>query len=412
MKGVIYEDDKYKNLLPLVWLRPVYDLVCGAMTLRQRIEKQLPDIPFIGQTRSYLGGCEKIQNGRTLFVNGRLLSLGSSLEYILASSNGDEFAFFSKGHLAGASLGPKSSRMFSSSYFDKNSLPKDIDILELEQPARMIDHTWNLISNNGNALAEDLVSYCSPKNRRSISCGSYILGTDLYCGNHVTIEPFCLLDTRLGPVFLDDGTQVHSHTVIRGPALIGKNCSLLGGEIGPDIVVGDSCKIHGEFKHSVMLQYSNVTHEGLVSHSYICRWVNIGAGTRTSDLKNTYGTIRVNTNGETIDTGLTKLGCFIADHAKTSTGSTIYPGKTIGIASHVYGIVTDNVPSFTIWGNGQGAGTETIPLESAMKTRERSMKRRQVIPSQAENKILSAIHTRTKGERPIKESLQHAQPTS
>ena len=38
----IVEDEKFENLLPLVYMRPVYDLRCGILTLKEKI-LNLPD---------------------------------------------------------------------------------------------------------------------------------------------------------------------------------------------------------------------------------------------------------------------------------------------------------------------------------------------------------------------------------
>jgi glucose-1-phosphate thymidylyltransferase len=235
--------------------------------------------------------------------------------------------------------------------------------------------------------------------RKNTSQGSCILGGDLYTGRGVIIEPFCLFDTRNGPIYLDEGTEVRSHTIIRGPTYIGPNSTLLGGTIGPDVVVMGGCKANGEIQSSIMMSHSNMSHHGLIAHSYISEWVNIGSNTTLCNLKNTYGPVRVRSNGETIDTRLTKLGSFIADHAKISSGSLTNPGISIGVASHVYGKVSRNVPSFMIWGDGNSTETKEITLESAIETRNRIMARRNIKGDLKGKIIFEHLYKRTKLDR-------------
>ena len=64
-------------------------------------------------------------------------------------------------------------------------------------------------------------------------------------------------------------------------------------------------------------------HEGFVGHSYLGRWVNLGAGTTTSNLKNTYGSVALWTPDGVRDTGLQFLGTLFGDHAKTGIGLTL-----------------------------------------------------------------------------------------
>ena len=129
------------------------------------------------------------------------------------------------------------------------------------------------------------------------------------------------------------------------------------------------------------------------------RWVNIGAFTVTSDLKNTYGTVRMNINGRKIDSKKIKLGSFIADFAKTSISTSIYAGKKIGVSSHVHGVVYDDVPSFTFWAKSLGHEPIEIFLKSAIKTQKRMFERRNIRQKRVHKELLKYIFKITKEER-------------
>jgi len=347
VSGVIYEDREFERLEPLSWLRPVYDLHCGVHTLKERVEMKFPEVEFVERTRPLFARERPIPRAsRTLFVNGRVLCLGNSLRELVSSAT-SEVAVYSDGELVAAVLGPEASEAFVSSGFEGDSLPKTVEKRQLQPPARMVRSPWDLVVFSRDALVEDLSHICSRDNRRSVSLGSYILGSDLYCEDGVKIEPFCLLDSTSGPIFLSRDVEVRSHTSIRGPAFIGRGTKLLGGKIGPGAVIMEDCRIHGELAHSTVLAHSNVSHPSVVLDSYVCSWVNVGAHTVTSNLKNNYDNVRCRVGGQALDTGLQKLGCFIGDFAKISSGSVIYPGRKVGIASHVYGTVCQDVSPFT-----------------------------------------------------------------
>ena len=51
------------------------------------------------------------------------------------------------------------------------------------------------------------------------------------------------------------------------------------------------------WKPTVILGLSNKAHDGFVGHSYLGEWVNLGALTTTSDLKNNYSLVHPDPEG-------------------------------------------------------------------------------------------------------------------
>ncbi len=402
MNGIIYEDEGFKRLLPLTWTRPVYDLVCGAQTLGDRIEEALPEFDFRYICRDYLSyrPDPKIR-GRTLFVNGRVLDLGYQLRDLVSGSETGKIAFFVDGELAAAFLGQEEGIKFKRSGFNEDSLPREVEEIDLDESAHMIEYFWDLIINNGSALSKDLFSLSKHGKRITSLPSSSVLGRDLFCHKNTYIEPFCLLDTRDGPIYLDNGVEVRSHSMIRGPIYIGKETVVMGGEVGPESVIMEGCKVHGECSESIMMAHSNISHASLIARSYISQWVNVGAGTITSELKNSYGPVRVRREDGEIDTGLMKLGCAIADHVKLSAGVKINPGTSLGVASQIYGEGLGCIPSFSMWADGNNGESKELKLKSALTTQRRVMSRRNLVPNDREEKILREVYRRTRPEREI-----------
>src|SRR5207302_5357556 len=114
------------------------------------------------------------------------------------------------------------------------------------------------------------------------------------------------------------------------------------------------CRIGGEVECSIVQGHSNKYHDGFLGHSYVGEWVNLGAGTCNSDLRNDYGEVTVTVNGRRVPTGLTKVGCFLGDHTKTGLGTLLNTGSNVGSFCNVlpWGLAPRYVPSFASWWNG------------------------------------------------------------
>ena len=190
-------------------------------------------------------------------------------------------------------------------------------------------------------------------------------------GAHV--EPGVVFDVRHGAVVVEQHAYVRSGTRLEGPLYVGPGTEILGGAIGHS-AIGPRCKVRGELTSSVFLGYANKAHEGFVGHSVIGRWVNVGAGTTTSNLKNTYGEIRVQIEGERYDTGRQFLGTIFGDHAKTAIGTYLDTGTLVGTGANVFGWARPPkyVPPFA-WG-----ADGVMRLDGFLAIVDRVLPRRQV----------------------------------
>ena len=124
-------------------------------------------------------------------------------------------------------------------------------------------------------------------------------------------------------------------------------------------------------------------------------WANLGAGTITSNLKNTYGAVRLEVAGAAIDTGLTNLGSLIGDHAKTAIGTLLGSGTVIGVGANVFGAVRPPkyVPPLA-WGVGEATGEVGTRLtkDGFLKIAERVLPRRDVPVDEATRTMLGRIY--------------------
>ncbi len=216
-----------------------------------------------------------------------------------------------------------------------------------------------------------------PPSRPPLPPGAHLLGGGLLTvGPGTMVEPGVLLDTNPGPIVLDEGVRVCGPARLEGPLYVGAGSTILGGRVGASHV-GPACRVRGDVEYSVLLGYDNKAHEGFLGRSYLGRWVNLGAMTTNSDLRNDYREVRVRTGAGAVPSGLTKLGCFVGDHVKTGIGTLLNTGAVIGAGCNVFGGTgpTHNLPPFR-W----GATPDSPPfrLDRFLDATTRAMSRRGV----------------------------------
>ena len=207
--------------------------------------------------------------------------------------------------------------------------------------------------------------------------GAHHLGDGvLSLGAGAVVEPGVVLDTRPGPIVLGEGVRVRGPARLEGPLYAGPGSTILGGEVSASYL-GPSCKIRGDVENCVLLGYGNKAHDGFLGHAYLGRWVNLGAMTTNSDLRNDYRAVRVHTGDGAISSGLSKLGCLLGDHVKTGIGTLLNTGAVVGAGCNLFGggAPTSHLRPFR-WGAASDA--PVFRLDRFLDTAARAMRRRGV----------------------------------
>jgi UDP-N-acetylglucosamine diphosphorylase / glucose-1-phosphate thymidylyltransferase / UDP-N-acetylgalactosamine diphosphorylase / glucosamine-1-phosphate N-acetyltransferase / galactosamine-1-phosphate N-acetyltransferase len=256
-----------------------------------------------------------------------------------------------------------------------------------EAPGRLLEHVWELISGNPEQIGIDVRARFPVAATPALPPGVHHWGEHpVILDPEARLEPGCALDTSGGPIWLDRGARVRAFSRLAGPAYVGPDSVVLGGSVEA-VSLGPVCKVRGELAESVCLGYTNKQHDGHMGHAYLGRWVNLGAETTNSDLKNNYGTIRMWTPGGTRDTGEIKLGCLLGDHVKTGIGLLLNTGTVVGAGSNLYGAAMPPtyVPPFS-WGTG--AELAEYRVDKFLEVAERAMARREVALSESHREQL------------------------
>jgi len=249
---------------------------------------------------------------------------------------------------------------------------------------------WELITALEQLLPGDCAGAAST-GADPVPAGSIVLGDParVACFG-AEVEPGSIFDVRAGAIVLEEGVRVYSGARLEGPLFVGVNTTLLGGAIRHSSI-GPHCRVHGEVASTVFLGYANKSHDGFIGHSVLGQWVNLGAGTITSNLKNTYGEVRLELPGERLATGRMNLGTLFGDHAKTGIGTLLSTGTIIGTGAQVIQAAPPRfIPPFS-WGE---AGKQRVECEGFITIAKRVMPRRKVDVTPAIEASLRAIHAR------------------
>ena len=419
MRIAIFEDETYRNFFPLTLTRPVYELFVGTSPIREKIIKNIAKLgEVIFFCRSYL--CDILKerlpsscindfstiDDDVLLVNG-LLVANERLNNVLQKLSKAGTVVLQKGRIVAARIGREflelpeiQTIMTSAENVTETILKFSTEKLHVEN-FRLLEYPWELIELNPELITAELRELKDKELRGRVEPSVSVYGSkeNVFIAENAFLEAGTVLDARYGPIYIGENTYVQSPTRISGPTYIGRNCIIYGGQIREGCSIGDVCRIGGEVEKSIFHGYSNKRHYGFIGHSYIGEWVNLGAGTTNSDLKNTYGTIKMDVGGQLRDTGRMFVGIFVGDHAKTAIGTHVFGGKKIGVSSHLYGIVSEDVPSFTVYAKTLGVKLTEIYLESAIETARRMMHRRNVQLSRAYEDMLKRVFELTEQER-------------
>lgn len=263
-----------------------------------------------------------------------------------------------------------------------------LDLPAAEAGGRRVASVWGLVEANAEILTDDAADFDGEPldpGERSVAVG------EVRARGDVQVGPFVVLDGRQGPILFDQDVLIAGHVLLRGPLYVGPGTRVVGGEVGGGTSLGPCCKVRGEVEASLFQGYGNKAHDGYVGHSVIGEWVNLGAGTTTSDLKNTYGPVRLSGPDGRVDTGLLKVGAFLGDHVRTGIGSLLTTGARLGVATHFFGgraVSPAWLPAFSWF---DGARREPVRLDDFLRSARAAMARRKQRLEPGEEAILRAL---------------------
>ena len=366
MRVCIFEDLTVSQLEPMTLTRPVFELICGQTSLKVKHARHFGIASPGAILRPILAdaygeqrpGCPvndeswlRQDDGPLVLVNGRWLPPAGMFPRAIEPCVG-----LVEGEIAYVICRPNASHELAYS-----TLEDDLDDLRDRLPChdaggKMVRHLWDLVHWNADELTADWAALGTRPT--SIERMPALVGPADRLAIHPSarLDPMIVADTTAGPIVIDRDAVISAFTRIEGPCYIGPGTQVFGAKIRAGTTIGPQCRIGGEVECSIVQGHSNKYHDGFLGHAYVGEWVNLGAGTSNSDLRNDYGEVRVIVEGLSVRTGYTKVGCFIGDHTKAGLGILFNTGSNIGAFCNLLPngeFLPRYIPSFASYWNGE-----------------------------------------------------------
>ena len=411
MDLVIFEDAKVNDLSPITLTRPAYAITCGGVSLIEFLmDAYSPARAVSVWTRPHLCATQGAIPGRisnqiqspapTMVVNARLIACGSlrtRLNALATSKSATEIwregtllaAWYPQGIPNSNELKHATCTTLVQLITDNSGAARETcgtgELLALQFPHDIVRLQLDHMSDNLSEMTKhDWLEE---------------VADGVFAGKSVEFSPQAVTDTKNGPIVLKDHVTVRPFAFLRGPIVVGESSRINEhASVKDGVCVGSNVKIGGEVERSTIESFSNKAHTGFLGHSYLGSWVNLGAGTSNSNLKNTYGMVRVRRGNRKIETGMQFLGCVIGDYSKSAINASIYTGLSIGAASSLYGTATENIPSFVNYAKSMGS-VSVMSVESMIATQGRVFARRGIEQREMDMELLREVFELTINRR-------------
>jgi UDP-N-acetylglucosamine diphosphorylase/glucosamine-1-phosphate N-acetyltransferase len=415
MRLCMVEDNAVAGLEPLALTRPVFDLLLGSSTLGAKIARAFgigagplrrgmvirPYLKAVRRARdphSAVNNRDWLARGPVLVVNGRWVPPAG---FEVPDAHGPWLGLCG-GQPACALVGPDQAVALEPNGVDAWFDAVVARLGGKEMGGEWIERPWDIVARNADHVARDfaLEGKVGLSNRHLTTAALVGPADRLFIHETARIDPYTVFDTTSGPITIAAGAWVQPFTRIEGPSTIGRETQLLRANLRGGVTIGPNCRIGGEVEATVIHGFTNKYHEGFLGHAYVGEWVNLGAITSNSDLRNDYGEVVVPLGGVPVATGQAKVGCFIGDHTRTGLGSMLNTGTAIGVMCNVLPagpLLPKHVPSFAAVLHGRIA--DGFPLEQMFATARIVMGRRGKEFSGVEQRLYLDLYEQTRLER-------------
>lgn len=416
MNILIFEDNFYSNLSPLSILRPVYDIVTGIYTNRERLEEFIPSkyklslhcrnilLPLL-KSENPGKRINQIEKNDYIFMNGSVIFSEDFILWVTKKMKMNT-VFVNKGKAIAAKVSKDKltyiKHKIENVNIDNTLSLKDFDYLEQYEDEELskkysvlnIDYSWDIMKYFDTVLEMDLSIKSVNKRRSGLhSKISAVNLKNIRIAKSANIYPNVVLDADAGMIYIDDKAIIEPFSYIKGPVYIGKNVLVkAGAKIYGSCSFGAGCKITGEISGSIFHSKVNKQHDGFIGNTYACPYVNFGADTVTSNLKNNYSKIRVKFVDEQINTGMQFLGTIAGDHSKFGINTMLNTGTIVGVFANVAGggFPDKKIDSFS-W-NILGSQPVRYKLEEALATAKTVFERRHIEMSEEYENLVREVY--------------------
>ncbi len=399
-----------RNFYPIALSRPIFDMRTGMTSLGEKLIARVHPTDVACFVPPYMVDVVRERTGGTVNDPGSLT--GDDLVLLDGRIKAHEFspppegrssvAVDEDGHLLCARIAKDDLAKLDTGSIEALCASAAEQLDKVDAPARW-QYVWDLVLENAEQIRMDFQAAGRTGIEGAVEQPNAVRGSrnDVFIAKGAEVHPMVVLDASEGPIYLDEDVEVHPFTRIEGPCYVGKRSVLFGARCRGGMSIGPVCHVGGEVEESIIHGYTNKYHDGFLGHAYVGQWVNIGAMTTNSDLKNDYSPVGVSLDGgKPIDTGSMKFGSMIGDHVKTSIGVLLNTGAYVGGMSLIVTngkLLPKYVPEFS-W-MIDGIVNEGFGRAKLYKAAKAAMPRRKKQWTETEQALWEKIFEITKPQR-------------
>jgi len=392
MNYILFDDYSWQNLLPLTYTRPVSELRVGILKIREKWEKMLKaSTSFL--THSYLSDKFTLKTEKdNILLNGSVLPDEDLIRAIEQLEMGQVLC--TEDIILAARTDEVKNLPDGSCFEDFLNIQYDTEFIHIGYP-------WDIFKNNGHAILSDFKLITSGRKSSKLSSTNTLLEPEnIFVEEGASIEAVTL-NARSGPIYIGKNSEIMEGSAVRGPFALCEHSKIkLNAKIYGPTTIGPESKAGGEINNSVIIGFSNKSHDGFLGNSVIGEWCNIGADTNNSNLKNNYAEVKMwnYTQEKFISTGLLFCGMIMGDHSKCGINTMFNTGTVVGVSANIFGdgFPRNFIPSFS-WGGPQGF-TE-FKIDKAFEVATEVMIRRDIEFNDIEKGILQSVFEMTRDYR-------------
>ena len=401
MRIILFEDHAVTHLQPLTCARPAHAITCGSYRLFELVGRL--GHPVVGKVRPYLSRHQSQEYGiastdriddDTLWINARIVPHLQNLAKLETLVRLNRACVARQGTTLLAALVPRGITCAELEFGQYEDVYPSADLPERTVELDVFEYPHDVIRWNVACVHDNLVDRIRHGGYSQVEPG-------VWMADNVKWDDSLRFDTTNGPVVVDHGAQILPFVYLKGPVYIGNQVRINEhASIKNASVISANCKIGGEVDSSIFEPHANKQHYGFIGHSHIGSWVNLGGGTTNSNLKNTYGHVRmrypiVNSGGavetHSVDSEMTFVGCFVGDFSKTAINTSIFTGKSVGVCSMLYGVITADVPAFINEASSLG-DQSSVSVDVVIATLKRVFARRGRPQTEADVQLIKDLH--------------------
>ena len=346
MNYILFDTNSIKkHLLPLTYFRPIAEIRCGILTMKEKWEHHVnAQVSYL--TDDYLQEKFPVHfEEENIYIDASVFPETEMVQMIKSLQKGDAL-LDSNGRVIAYNANPKK-------YNEEVNLSKKN--IRYNKPLDSITYPYHIFQKNAQQIQADFEIVTQKKSSCKLSETNTIIGSGkVFVAEGASVEA-AIFNTQDGNIYIGKNATILEGSLIRAPfAMLENSLVKMGAKIYGGTTLGPNTKAGGEIKEVVFFGNANKGHDGYLGDSVIAEWCNLGADTNNSNLKNNYSNVKLydySTN-DFVNTGLQFCGLIMGDHSKSGIATMFNTGTVLGVSSNIFGsgYQPKFFPSFK-WGN-------------------------------------------------------------